>query len=124
MGLRLKLAGVFVVLVLLVVGAWQARWLLVRLAPIDHTGTVQRIRTFHKGGFSSPNEKTRQLRQFALLFEDGFMCEGYDTSFATVEIGDQITIRGYHDVKGWPLLDPEWWECDEAQLMSLDATHE
>ena len=38
---------------------------------------------------------------------------------ATVKAGDTVEIKAYHDVKGWPVLDPEWWECDEAQLVRL-----
>ncbi len=57
--------------------------------------------------------------QFALVFEDGFQCEATDTSFAAVREGDRIEIKGYHDVKGAPVLDPEWWECDEAQLLRI-----
>ena len=45
--------------------------------------------------------------------------EGYDTSFAAIKEGDHIEIRAYHDVKGMPVMDPEWWECDEAQLVGL-----
>jgi len=80
-----------------------------------------RIARFHKGGFSSTQEGTRQLAQFAIIFEDGFQCEGTDTSLAAVEEGDRIQIRAYHDVKGWPIFDPEWWECDEAQLVRIAA---
>lgn len=88
-------------------------------APIEHTGKVMRIAEFSKGGWNARSEDTRQLRQFVIVFEDGFDCEGFDTSFAAVREGDVITLRGYHDVEGTPLLDPEWWECDEAQLVRL-----
>ena len=80
-----------------------------------------RIGTFSKGGILRGEVDTRQIRQFALIFEDGFQCEGTDTSFAAVREGDRIRIRGYHDVKGAPVLDPEWWECDEAQLVSIET---
>ena len=99
--------------------AWQGRTVLTRLFPIHHEGVVMRIGTFDKGFPRSGEDATRQSRQFAILFEDGFNCEGYDTSFAAIEVGDRIEIRGYHDVKGLPIMDPEWWECDEAQLIRL-----
>ena len=89
------------------------------LLPIHYTGKVSRIAHFSKGGLGSRAEGTRQLVQFAIFFEDGFDCEGYDTSFAAIREGDTIAIRGYHDVGGTPLLDPEWWECDRAQLDRL-----
>lgn len=105
---------------LVVVGlAWSTRGLVARLFPIDHTGVVMRISRFHKGGVTRQTEGTRQLAQFAMIFEDGFQCEGTDTSFAAIREGDRIQIRGYHDVKGAPIVDPEWWECDEAQLTRL-----
>ncbi|MCB9766183.1 MAG: hypothetical protein H6739_40785 [Alphaproteobacteria bacterium] len=110
---------VLLALLALPVVAWKARFLLTRLFPIDHEGTVMRIATFRKGGFNSRNEDTRQLNQFAIIFDDGFDCEGYDTSLAAVREGDVIRLRGYHDVKGFPVLDPEWWECDEAQLVGF-----
>lgn len=106
-------------LVLLIGGAVAGRGLLARLFPIDHEGTVMRIASFHKGGMSARDQETRQVNQFAIIFADGFQCEGTDTSFAAVREGDRIEIRGYHDVRGWPILDPEWWECDEAQLVRL-----
>lgn len=93
--------------------------MLARLLPVRHEGVVLRIAPFNKGGHNREGEGTRQLNQFALIFEDGFQCEATDTSFAAVKVGDRISICGYHDVGGWPLLDPEWWECDEAQLVEL-----
>ena len=111
--------GLIVLLIGAVVLVWVARRPLSRLMPIRHTGKVQRIERFHKGGFSSPTEKTRQLAQFAIIFEDGFICEGTDTALAAVKEGDTIEIRAYHDVKGYPVLDPEWWECDEGQLVRI-----
>ncbi len=105
--------------VALAIGVWSARGVVARFFPIKHEGTVMRVGTFHKGGFSRADQDTRQVRQFALIFDDGFQCEGTDTSFAAVKEGDHIRIRGYHDVKGAPILDPEWWECDEAQLVEI-----
>lgn len=107
------------VLLLVLVGAWSARGIVARFFPIHHEGTLARIGTFHKGGFNQADQGTRQIRQFALVFEDGFQCEGSDTSFAAAREGDFVRIRGYHDVKGAPVLDPEWWECDEAQLVEI-----
>ena len=112
-------AGVLVVLIVGCVGVYQFRRPISYLFPTTHTGTVLRIADFHKGGWSSRNENTGQLRQFAIFFEDGFDCEASDTSFAAVREGDVITIKGYHDVRGIPFIDPEWWECDEAQLERL-----
>ena len=109
------------VLLLVVGGAWAGRGVVARFFPIRHQGTVMRIGTFHKGGMGASDQNTRQIRQFALIFEDGFQCEGTDTSFAAVREGDRISIRGYHDVKGAPVLDPEWWECDEAQLVEIQT---
>jgi len=114
-----QLLWIPVALVGLAAIAWFTRGVWVRLIPIHHEGEVRRIADFHKGGFSSRGEKTHQLRQFAILFDDGFNCEASDTSFAVVREGDRIHIKGYHDVRGWPLLDPEWWECDEAQLVEI-----
>ncbi len=107
------------VLGLLLVSLWGARGVLARLFPIHHEGTVMRIATFHKGGMHQGEQGTRQIRQFAIIFDDGFQCEGSDTSFAAVKEGDRVQIRGYHDVKGAPVMDPEWWECDEAQLVEI-----
>lgn len=107
---------------LLVLATGAALWgrqLLARLFPIEHQGQVKRIAQFHKGGALRGDQDTRQVNQFAIIFTDGFQCEGTDTSFAAVREGDRVAIRGYHDVKGWPVLDPEWWECDEAQLVGL-----
>lgn len=114
----LKLSVILVVLGFL---AWKARFVLTLLVPMNHTGKVMRISQFSKGGWSSDREHTRQLVQFAIIFEDGYTCEGTDTSFAAIREGDVIEIRGYHDVRGLPLLDPEWWECDEAQLVKVAA---
>ena len=116
---RTHLALVTGVFLLLVLGLWLGRGVVARILPIEHTGEVMRIAQFHKGGVLRGEQGTRQIRQFALVFSDGFMCEGTDTSFAAVREGDTITIRGYHDVKGWPVMDPEWWECEEAQLVSM-----
>lgn len=118
---RLIAGGVVAVVALALgcAGAVKFRRPLSWLAPIEHTGTVMRIAEFTKGGWNARNEDTRQLRQFVIVFDDGFDCEGYDTSFAAVREGDVITLRGYHDVEGTPLLDPEWWECDEGQLVKL-----
>ena len=118
---KLYAAGGVLVVLLLAVGGWLSRGVLVRLFPIHHTGEVYRIGKFHKGGIASRGESTRQLNQFAIIFRDGFQCEGTDTSFAAVKEGDTVRIRGYHDVKGWPVLDPEWWECEEGQLVRLVA---
>lgn len=98
---------------------WKARSVLTRFFPIVHEGKVMRIATFHKGGHDRDREATRQINQFAIIFEDGFQCEGTDTSFAAIKEGDRIRIRGYHDVGGAPVMDPEWWECDEAQLEEI-----
>lgn len=117
---KLHIAGVVAALLTLVVGAWAGRGVLTRFFPIAHTGTVMRIATFHKGGTRAADQGTRQIRQFALIFEDGFQCEGTDTSLAAIREGDVIEIRGYHDVKGMPVMDPEWWECDEAQLVAIE----
>ncbi len=83
---RLLLAALIaaVLLVLLGVGGVWFRRPLSWLMPIDHTGTVLRIAEFSKGGLTSRTEDTRQLRQFAIIFDDGFDCEGVDTSFAAV----------------------------------------
>lgn len=118
---KLIAAAAVLLPLLLLVGAWKARGILIRLMPVRHTGEVLRIGTFHKGGMGQRDQGTRQIRQFAVLFEDGFMCEGHDTSLSAVKPGDIVEIRGYHDVKGWPLLDPEWWECDEAQLVGVSV---
>ena len=118
MSLKVKLA-IVAVLIGLPLLAWQARGVIARFFPIEHEGVVKRIGTFDKGFPRSSEQGTRQSRQFAILFEDGFSCEGYDTSFAAIKEGDRISIRAYHDVKGTPVLDPEWWECDEAQLVGL-----
>lgn len=120
---KLRVAGIAIA-ALIAVGValfavWQLRTPLTWLMPIDHEGEVMRIAKFHKGGWHSGGEKTRQLQQFAIIFEDGFDCEGTDTSFAAIKEGDRIKVRGYHDVRGWPFIDPEWWECDEAQLVRL-----
>jgi len=116
-GVTMKRAWVVVILIVVVLAAAiKGRWVVARLLPIHHTGTVMRIKSFHKG-FSDNN--TRQQRQFAIIFEDGFDCEGFDTSLAAVEEGDVIEIRAYHDVEGFPILNPEWWECDEAQLVQI-----
>ncbi len=112
-------AAIVAVLVGVPLLAWQARGVISRLMPIHHEGVVKRIGTFNKGFPRSGEDSTRQSVQFAILFEDGFNCEGYDTSFATIKEGDRIEIRAYHDVKGMPVMDPEWWECDEAQLVGL-----
>ena len=114
-----RLIWIPVGLTALAIGAWMSRTFWVRMFPIHHEGEVRRIADFHKGGFSSRGEKTHQLRQFAILFTDGFDCEASDTSFAVVREGDRIHIKAYHDVGGWPLMDPEWWECDEAQLLEI-----
>lgn len=108
-------------LVLLVVAIWLLRVPLSRLFPIEHEGEVLRIASFNKGGFSRAEEGTRQLNQFAIIFADGFDCEGTDTSFAAIEEGDRILVRGYHDVRGIPIIDPEWWECEEAQFIRIVA---
>ncbi len=113
--------GIIAVVVVLLGGAWALRGVLARVFPIDHTGEVMRIANFHKGGMNRRTEGTHQLNQFALIFEDGFQCEGSDTSLAAIREGDTIEIRGYHDVKGMPVFDPEWWECDEAQLVRIVA---
>lgn len=112
-------AGAAAVVVLLLILAWGGRHVLVRVFPIRHEGRLARIAQFHKGGMGRADQGTRQINQFAMIFEDGFQCEGTDTSFAAVKEGDVVRIRGYHDVKGAPVLDPEWWECDEAQLEAL-----
>jgi len=112
---RLLRRGVVLLIVVLAVG-WWGRRILVRLMPIHHEGTVLRIKQFRKGYGSNRDNDTRQQNQFAIIFEDNFDCEGYDTSLAAVEPGDRIRIRAYHDVEGFPILNPEWWECDEAQL--------
>jgi hypothetical protein len=117
---KLHIAGAAAALLALVLGAWAGRGVLARFFPVDHTGTVMRIATFHKGGTQAGDQRTRQIRQFALIFEDGFQCEGTDTSLAAIREGDVIEIRGYHDVKGMPVMDPEWWECDEAQLVAIE----
>lgn len=116
---KLHIAGAVAALLALLVGAWAGRGVIARFLPITHTGTVMRIATFHKGGTRAGDQGTRQIRQFALIFEDGFQCEGTDTSLAAIREGDVIEIRGYHDVKGAPVMDPEWWECDEAQLVAI-----
>lgn len=99
--------------------AWAGRYVLARLFPISYEGRVLRIAQFHKGGWSGGQEGTRQLNQFALIFEDGFQCEATDTSFAAVREGDRVRIRAYRDVRGPPVLNPEWWECDEGQLLEI-----
>ena len=101
---KLHIAGIVAALLALVVGAWAGRGVLTRFFPIAHTGTVMRIATFHKGGTRAADQGTRQIRQFALIFEDGFQCEGTDTSLAAIREGDVIEIRGYHDVKGLSLI--------------------
>jgi len=106
--------------VLVVVILWSARTVVVRFFPIHHTGVVVRVGQFSKGGMRRQSAGTHQIRQFAVLFEDGFHCEASDTAFAAVREGDLVHLRAYHDVKGWPILDPEWWECDEGQLVSID----
>ncbi|MCK6507842.1 hypothetical protein L6R53_31495 [Myxococcota bacterium] len=116
---RALLLALAALLLLLLGLAVAGRGLLARLFPIEHQGTVLRIASFSKGGVSQRDQQTRQINQFAIIFTDGFQCEGTDTSFAAVREGDRIEIRGYHDVRGWPVLDPEWWECDEAQLVRL-----
>lgn len=113
------LIGAGVVAALLLVAAWMLRVPLSRLVPIRHEGSLARIESFHKGGFDRQREGTRQLAQFALIFDDGFICEGTDTAFAAVKAGDTVRIRAYHDVRGWPVFDPEFWECEEAQLVEL-----
>jgi hypothetical protein len=121
MSTKAKIIGVVAILAagaFLVVG-WSFRTMVMRFAPVHHTGEVARIGTFHKGGIARKHAGTHQLNQFAILFVDGFQCEGSDTSFAAIKAGDIVEIRGYHDVKGYPVLDPEWWECDEAQLVRL-----
>lgn len=117
---KLHIAGAAAALLALVLGAWAGRGVLTRFFPIHHSGTVMRIATFHKGGTRAADQGTRQIRQFALIFEDGFQCEGTDTSLAAIREGDVIEIKGYHDVKGMPVMDPEWWECDEAQLVAIE----
>lgn len=101
------------ILILLVI--WWSRVIWIRLMPIEHTGVVLRIDTFNKGWYE-PN--TRRQVQFSILFEDGFQCEGYDTSFVNVREGDRIKMKGFHDVAGWP-WKADFWECDEGQLVKV-----
>ncbi len=114
-----KLVTLGAVVVALLLGLVAARGVLVRFIPIEHTGVIKRIERFNKGGIASKMEGTRQLVQFAIIFEDGFVCEGSDTALAAIKVGDKISLKAYHDVRGWPLLDPAWWECDEGQLVKL-----
>jgi hypothetical protein len=117
---KVKIAALTIGLpIALLVGVWALRFPLMRLFPIHHSGELARIAAFHKGGISRRSEGTRQLNQFALIFTDGFQCEGTDTSFAAIKPGDSIRIKAYHDVAGFPILNPEFWECDEAQLVAL-----
>ena len=106
------IAGALLVLLIL----FWSRTLIVRFFPIKHDGVVYRINTFNKGWYHTKD--TRQQIQFSILFEDGFNCEGYDTSFVNVEPGDRIVIKGYHDVSGWP-WKPDFWECDEGQVVKF-----
>lgn len=118
---RLLLLGIgaFAALLALMISSWLGRGVIVRFFPIRHAGEVMRIAPFHKGGIQGGAEGTRQLNQFAIVFVDGFQCEGSDTSLAAVREGDTIEIKAWHDVRGAPILDPEWWECDEAQLVRI-----
>jgi hypothetical protein len=116
--------GILAGIVALLAGGWALRVPLSKLAPIDYTGKVMRIAKFHKGSITRSDADTRQLNQFAIIFEDGFQCEGTDSSFAASREGDVIDIRGFHDVTGLPLFDPEWWECDEAQMVRIVVTEE
>ncbi len=106
--------GIAAALLLLGLGVAKGKWLFARMLPISYEGTVQRINPFQSAGTT-----LGPRRQFAIVFQDGFICEGNDTAFVTVKPGDRIEIVGYHDVKGWPILDPEWWECEESQLVKL-----
>lgn len=88
--------------------------------PIDPTGEGRGLPTgLATACVRAGDQGTRQIRQLALIFEDGSQCEGADTSLAAIREGDVIEIRGHHDVKGVPVVDPEWRECDEAQLVSI-----
>lgn len=120
-GRSLGIVAVGVLLIALCAGGLRLRWVVARVFPIAHVGKVMRIETFSKGGISRVVEGTGQINQIAIVFEDGMNCEGWDTSLAAVKAGDVIEIRAYHDVKGWPVLDPEWWECEEAQLVLIKA---
>ena len=110
---RTKIIIAFIAVLLIV---WWTRQLWIRFTPITHEGTVYRINSFDKGWYQTKD--TRQQVQFSVLFEDGFECEGYDTSFVNVREGDRIKIKGYHDVSGWP-WKPDFWECDEGQLVKI-----
>ena len=100
-------------------GGWWFRWLVVRVLPMRHTGVVNRV-----GGFEKPvnvrfADPTRTGRQWVVVFEDGFNCEGWDSTLAAVQPGDTVEVVGFPDVKGFPLLDPDWWSCAEVQLVHV-----
>jgi hypothetical protein len=101
---------------------WWSRWVVVRLLPMEHTGVVDRVTPFEKP-VNVRFSDTRTGRQFAVVFADGFNCEGWDSSLLTARPGDTATVVGYPDVKGYPLLDPDWWSCADAQLVHV-APHE
>ena len=85
--------GVGLALIAICLGLYQFRWPISWMFPIEHTGKGMRIAQFHKGGFTSRGEGTRQLRQFAIFFDDGFDCEASDTSFAAVFVRPSAQAR-------------------------------
>ena len=114
-----RLAGVLVLLAVAVGGAWYFRTSVGRLFPIHHTGKVLRIAPYHRPGVDPNLDASARYRNFALYFTDGLVCEGYDTALAGVREGDELEIKAYHYVAGWPVLDPEWGECREAVVIKL-----
>jgi hypothetical protein len=113
---RLVVAVLVLVPVLVLTGAWFGRTLALRFFPIHHSGVVQRIGVVQNLGTGGP-----MTRSFAILLEDGFVCESTLPAFAAVQKGDTVHLRGYHDVRGWPVMDPGWWRCTEAQLDGIET---
>jgi hypothetical protein len=93
-----------------------SRTLVLRFFPIHHSGKVQRIGMVQNMG--SPG------MSFAILLEDGFVCESTLPAFGAIQKGDTIHLRGYHDVRGWPVFDPGFWRCTEAQLDGVDRLNQ
>ncbi len=115
---RWYVAAVAIAALGVVAAGVAGRTLVSRFFPITHDGVVQRVGVVQNIGRVAPGEA---VRTFAILFEDGFVCESTTAAFAAVREGDRIHLRGYHDVSGWPVADPGWWRCVDAQLVNVDA---
>ena len=88
-----------------------------RFGEFERRGVAAEVSSYEDEVFVSLNE-TRTELVHEIVFEDGGWATGSDYALADVRAGEEVTLMCWRDRERVPFIDPGWYRCTDARLIS------